>query len=78
MEKEICNMILMSSTRNAKNIGITILDKYENTKTGVVPELIEIAFYVQRLTRALVSQQARADKCYQTVKYETIAFIGGD
>ena len=67
MEKEICRVILLtsSSMRDAQNIGITILDKYENVNTGLVPELREIAAYIQSLARCCVSQQDRADECYE-------------
>jgi len=62
-EKEICEMILETISRfgDAQNIGVAVLDKYKNADTGIVPELREIAFYVQRLARGWHSQQKRAD-----------------
>ncbi len=68
-EKEICNIILKTGAyiRDAQNVGITILDKYENISTGLVPELREIAFYVQSLARSYMTQQHRADECYKKI-----------
>ena len=68
MEKEICRLILLTSSniKTAQNIGITILNKYEN-EDGLVPELIEIAAYIQSLARGWMSQQHRADEYYKNL-----------
>ena len=66
-EKEICDMILSTFSRfkDAQSVGIAVLDKYENINEGIVPELREIAFHVQSLARGRLSQQSRADECYE-------------
>ena len=66
-EKEICDMILntISHLGRAENVGIDVLDKYEDINKGIVPELVEIAFHVQFLARGWGSQQRRADGCFE-------------
>jgi len=62
-EKEICDMILetVPNLRHAENIGIAVAEKFGNNKDPLVPELIEIAFYVQLLARGWRSQLSRAN-----------------
>ena len=64
--KEIYNIILktQSNFNAAQNIGITLLDKFENNKENMVPELTELAFYIQSLARGYQSQFSRANEAY--------------
>jgi hypothetical protein len=64
--KEIYNIIFktQSSFNTAQNIGITLLDKFENNKEYMVPELMELAFYIQSLARGYQSQFLRANEAY--------------
>ena len=66
--KEMCDTILKtrSNHKDAQNIGITILNKFEGNKEHIVPELIELAFYVQSSTRNFQSERDRFnDLCDQ-------------
>jgi len=61
--KKICKVILETSSNlsRAENIDITVMEEFENSKDPLVPELIEIAFYVQLLARGWRSQFSRAN-----------------
>jgi len=64
--KKICKMILETSSNlsRAGNIGITVMEEFENSKDPLVPELSEIAFYVQSLARGYKSQHTRANEAH--------------
>ena len=68
--EEICDMIIgtISEFDNAQNIGIVVLDKFENNNEIMVKKLIEIAFHVQLLARGYKSQHSRAEECYRLNK----------
>lgn len=64
--KEIYNIIMKTQSNfgAAQSVGIDILDKFEDNKEDMVPELIELAFYVQSLARGYQSQLSRANAAY--------------
>ena len=68
-EDKICDMILntRANITEAQNIGTQVLDNYEGTTEGLIPKLIDIAFYVQGLARSYASQQHRANKCHDAL-----------